>query len=351
MIQVIRLTSLMGFEQLVKQLGGNPKALLARFNLPSLKPDLADHTFVRFEQLSNLFEYSAATLNTPDFGLRLSEYQGLEILGNIAVVARNSETVDEAIKNISRYSNIYCPSMRISRSHTLANATTFIGIEFENTKVAGIRQTYELSIANCFKIFKLLTDHKTQPLQVQFMHSKVDDAVDYQGYFGCPVLFNQPRCGALLDSQSYRGQVINADHRAFRLATEHLEQHPLGQFGQISGQTSELIRYLLPTASCSINSVARELGLNKRTLQRKLSQEGSRFDVLLATERRTVAERYLRQPHMSLEHIASLLGYAEQAIFTRACKRWFNQTPSQYRQQLRLKTQWQGSSTVTNQNR
>ena len=40
-----------------------------------------------------MLDASAAELDCPDFGLRLSRWQGLDILGPIAVIARNAATL------------------------------------------------------------------------------------------------------------------------------------------------------------------------------------------------------------------------------------------------------------------
>jgi AraC-like DNA-binding protein len=38
---------------------------------------------------------------------------------------------------------------------------------------------------------------------------------------------------------------------------------------------------------------------------------------------------------MTLSHMARELGYAEQSVLTRACRRWFGSTPAVLRQELR----------------
>jgi AraC-like DNA-binding protein len=60
---------------------------------------------------------------------------------------------------------------------------------------------------------------------------------------------------------------------------------------------------------------------------------------LLDDTRRELAEQYLGRLHLSLGQTAYLLGFAGQASFFRACKRWFDQSPGQYRSRLeRLST-------------
>ena len=67
---------------------------MSRFHIPS-GAELRQDAFLSFEAFIRLLEASADDLRCPDFGLRLSSWQGLDILGPLAVIARNAQTVLE----------------------------------------------------------------------------------------------------------------------------------------------------------------------------------------------------------------------------------------------------------------
>lgn len=73
--------------------------------------------------------------------------------------------------------------------------------------------------------------------------------------------------------------------------------------------------------------------LHPRTLQRRLRAEGARFDDLLDTQRKTWARELMAQRSLALADIAQLLGFADQWVLTRACQRWFGDSPRRLRQQ------------------
>ena len=79
-----------------------------------------------------------------------------------------------------------------------------------------------------------------------------------------------------------------------------------------------------PTAA----QVAAVLGLSQRTLQRRLSAEGTTYSALLDDVRRERALDSLASGKPSLEALASRLGYRQQGSLTRAMRRWTGQTPS-----------------------
>jgi AraC-like DNA-binding protein len=80
-----------------------------------------------------------------------------------------------------------------------------------------------------------------------------------------------------------------------------------------------------------VDEVARSLGMTKRTLARKLSDEGADFTEVLQQLRRELAVRYLDDPKLHISKIAWLLGFNDVSAFTHAFKRWTGKTPSQMR--------------------
>ena len=126
-----------------------------------------------------------------------------------------------------------------------------------------------------------------------------------------------------------------------RFAGDYLRQF---DHAQTSHRAREVIIRRLPDGEPRRNEVAGELRMSERTLQRRLEEEATSFLQLLDDTRRELAEQYLGRLHLSLAQAAYLLGFADQTSFFRACKRWFDLSPGQYRSQLdRLATQSPGT--------
>jgi AraC-like DNA-binding protein len=92
-----------------------------------------------------------------------------------------------------------------------------------------------------------------------------------------------------------------------------------------------VIRQLLPTGDLTAELAARQFGLHPKTLQRRLAAEHTTFAELVDHTRRDIAHRLLLDTDLSLHQVSRQLGYAEQSVLTRSCKRWFNSTPTAYR--------------------
>ncbi len=73
---------------------------------------------------------------------------------------------------------------------------------------------------------------------------------------------------------------------------------------------------------------ARDLGMRERTLQRRVTDDGSTFRTLLAEARQELGRLLLADPAMEIDEIACLLGYQDTSSFYRGVREWEGVTPS-----------------------
>ncbi len=106
---------------------------------------------------------------------------------------------------------------------------------------------------------------------------------------------------------------------------------------QVRDGVAAQVRHLLlrqPGRLPDMPQVASQLNLSERSLRRQLASEQTSFRQLLEEVRQALAEELLATGGLSLEEIASRLGYGESSNFIHAFKRWKGLTPSQYLQSL-----------------
>ncbi|MDT0634612.1 AraC family transcriptional regulator [Spectribacter hydrogenoxidans] len=334
MSSLIRATNLWGYDELVRELGGDPAPLLARFHIPPAA-ERPDESFLPYRATALLLEASAAELDCPDFGLRLVRWQGLDMLGPVAVIARNAGTIQEAFKAIAHYLYIHCPALHLRLSEQTNTGQVLFDYRITEPGLSHKRHAYELSMANGMQILRLLAGEDARPTLTCFMHRQIGPDTAYAEAFGCEVRFEQDWCGMRLPRHVARKRIDSADPQTLRLATAYLEsEYPPGG-ATLTARVRELIGRLLPTGQCNAETIAEQLAMHPRTLQRRLAEEGLRYAELLDRERRQQAERYLCETGLHLSQITGLLGYAEQSTFNRSCRRWFGATPRQCRARVR----------------
>ena len=92
------------------------------------------------------------------------------------------------------------------------------------------------------------------------------------------------------------------------------------------------VRQSLQGVVPSITDIASQMGWSKRTLSRRLKERGTSFDEIRQKSIFGAAIRLLNDTDMSVTAIATSLGYAEIASFTRAFHSWAGYPPTQVRQ-------------------
>jgi len=330
---LIRATNLWGFTDLVRELGGDPEELLGRFNIPVAIEQ--DHdAFVSFRSAAHLVEVTAEELGCPDFALRLSRWQGLDILGPIAVIARNEQTVRDGLLAVARYLYIHSPALKLEIEPSTTGQDLNFNYEITEPGLAQLRQCYELSMANFSRIVGLLAGPDTHLGLVSLMHEQVGPMSSYEDTLACPVRFGQSRYTFQVPASLAAKPIDSADETTRRIATKYLESEFVPVESTLADQVAALSRALLPVGHCTTEAIAEQLAMHPRTLQRRLAEDGVRCQDIIDVERQRQAVRYLAEPRLYLGQIARMLGFAEQSSLNRACLRWFGKTPRQYRAEL-----------------
>jgi AraC-like DNA-binding protein len=90
------------------------------------------------------------------------------------------------------------------------------------------------------------------------------------------------------------------------------------------------------TANPDVNDLAVNIGITSRTLARRLADAGVTYSDIKEDLRKTHAAWYLQHTELSIEAIASQLGYGDPTNFSRKFKHWYRTTPSKMRQRSRL---------------
>ena len=94
---------------------------------------------------------------------------------------------------------------------------------------------------------------------------------------------------------------------------------------------------LLPSGAASADAVCKRLGMSKRSLQRRLQEQGRSFQDLLDETRTTLSMRYLKETDLSIEEISYLLAFRDPNSFYRAFHGWTGMTPTEARKSDREK--------------
>jgi AraC-like DNA-binding protein len=333
-MSVVRGTALSNYPILVPELGGDPAALLRAAGIRN--QDVGNYdAFIPYRAAIQAIESAAQTTDTPDFGRRLAQRQGIEILGPVGVAARTAATAADALRIFSTYMAAYSPVIAIHFEPLGDARRSFLTIEFLLDHAPPHQQTTELSLGVSLRVLRFLMGSEYAPLSVHLPHDPLTPKADYVRYFGCTPHFAERTAGFTMRTADL-GRPLNRDDVAHRAIVDYLNDITPRNAGIVESVRT-IVRQLLPTGAATLELVASQFNLHPKTLQRKLAEEDTTFAALVDQIRKDAADRYLRDTGIGLTHLARELGYAEQSVLTRSCKRWFGTGPVAYRNQTRVR--------------
>jgi AraC-like DNA-binding protein len=197
------------------------------------------------------------------------------------------------------------------------------------------RQRIEFIMVTLIGFLAWISGRDVRPVAIELPYPAPQAIAPYREVFRCPITFDADS-NSLLFSRADLALPLPTSNPVLAEMHERYAGDYLRRFDhdRISHRAREAIIRRLPDGEPRRDRIANELRMSERTLQRRLGEEKTSFVDLVDGTRRELAGQYLGRLHLSLGQAAYLLGYADQSSFFRACKRWFEVSPGQYRNQL-----------------
>ncbi len=333
---LIRSGALMGFDDLVNELGGDSGSLLAKVNISAYQLVDGD-TMIPFEAMVMLLEHAAHDLNCPSFGLQLSTHQDLQALGNLGLLMKNCLTARDAILCAQRYMALHSPA----EYWNLVEEECFSYINrFEHFHgISHARQYKELSFGLCLRLSNLLIGEHFRGIRLEFSHKPISDLKYYKQFFSMDVSFNQEHNRIILDNQFLSQPITGFNQQVRRQTEEYLSQLMALHGDDIEGQVRTLILQTMGIQEHTLDNIASLLNLHKRTLQRKLKDKNLNFKTMLNEIRIRNACWHLEASNIDITLLSEILGYSDISAFSRAFKSQMQCSALQWRKQARLSVQ------------
>ena len=172
------------------------------------------------------------------------------------------------------------------------------------------------------------------PLQVSLSRPQPADPTPWQRVFKCPVFFNAAH-DTISFSEAVMHQPLLTASPELAAQNDALVVDYLARFDRsdLRGQLESLLLNHLPLGKLTLGQAAQRLGLSSRTLQRRLADKGSSFQIVVDALRSRQALLWVETGHLPLSEVGYRLGFTSAGNFTRAFKRWYQQSPKQRRLQ------------------
>lgn len=237
----------------------------------------------------------------------------------------------DALSRIARYKQLCFPErLHITEDGEICT----IELEFLYTEQPEPPILVYLTLASLLQLGRLGSGHRFPAKSVEFSHPiPLGDVDALENYFGCIVEFGATNNMLSLHRSDLDRHFVTYNAELLDILVPALEKSLDEK--QRNKSTTEIVKWIIKRSldggRPDVQIIAGELGMSERTLQRKLTVEGTSFKHLLSNARREKAREYLADPSLDIKEVAFLLGYEDKSSFYRAFRLWEGDTPSNWR--------------------
>ncbi len=326
----VRSAVLSHYLEVVDRLGFNPQSLLTQVGLRRAQLQTLDQQ-IPLRAGVDLLELTAQATRCETIGLLMAEARQFSDLGPISLLLTHQQTVRDALNTMIQYRHLLNEGLALHVEDV--GKLMLVREEVVSHGLGASRQANELAVGVLCAVFRSLIGTQWHPHSADFVHAAPGNAEIHRRFFRCKLQFESDFNGLVCKTSDMDAPVPVADPVMARYARSFLEAIPGGGAGSMVMQVRRSIYLLLPMGRASIEQIAKTLGLNVRTLQRRLDEDGETFSGLINGVRMELAQRYIANPQYPLGRIAELLGYSNHSAFTRWFITQFKQTPQDLRAQ------------------
>ena len=322
MTALVRSAALTHFADLATSCGLDARALWVEAGLPSRcldDPDLK----VPARSVVRLLELAAMRGHEPAFGLRLAESRRLSNLGPLALLVRDEPTLRAALEALMRHIHVHNEALDV-RVEQLSNLV-IIRADMAAEGAASVRQATELAVGVMFRVLQVFMGASWQPRLVCFTHAAPASLGVHRRVFGRAVEFGHEFNGIVCNAADLDAANPGADPVMARYA-QRLLGESLGSQARFTDRVRQLVVLLLPRGLCRVEVVAHHLGVDRRTVARRLAEEQTSFSALVNALRRDLFARYAKDGVRTLTEVSALLGFSASSALSRWHRQQFEST-------------------------
>lgn len=317
-----------GWRTLLKDLGVKPADVMRRAGLPEdllTRPQAGLSTDEYFDFWRSL----EAAVGDPLFPLQLVEAITPEVFSPPIFAALCSPNLRLAAQRLSHYKRLVAPmalDVSVDKRGGLSLSPRWL-----DARVAPPLAVVASELAFFVRLVQLATREPIHAAQVT-MPTIPHPLPAYERYFG--VAIRKGKAASIgFSASDAELPFLTANDAIWRVFEPDLRRR-LTELDE-TASTSERVRALLleslPSGQATVDAIASRLAMSKRTLQRRLGDDGVTFQSLLSETREALARHYLTQTALSNGEISFLLGFEDPNSFFRAFHDWTGNTPEMLR--------------------
>ena len=293
---------------------------------------MSSDSLIPLKSVTAILEESAQITKCDFFGLELSKFQDIEVLGPNAMVNKNAKTIRDALRLATKYMHIHSPGIvfTVFELSSFVSVSVDLSLSVDSESQSECKQCLELCLADLHKILKFIIGESYHPIAVAFTHSKLSNK--YRTVFGSKIIFDHFRTGIHLSPEILDAPIKLRSEAYLKIAEDYIKNNYQLKNDEIDVKVEKMLYSFLGTEQAGKEHICEALAIHPRTLQRKLAKKGTKFEEIKEQVRKKVLFGYLTKTNTELQKLTEIIGFSELSSMSRACKKWFGKTPSELRQ-------------------
>ncbi len=324
----VRAAVLSHYGEVATGVGLNPQPLLRKVGLTQ-KMLQSPTQLIPFQSAVALLEMSANESGCSTFGFQMAQARLLSDFGPISLLLTHQPSTRMALHTIAQYRHLLNEALGMHIEDV--GKHTLIREELMTDTPLGNQQATEMAVGVLMLIFRAILGEHWRPVSAHFTHSAKTELNAYRRYLGCPLHFDSDFNGLTCLKSDMDKPNAHADAAMASYAQSFIDAIPKAGQSSILLDVRRSAYLLLPMGRASVEQIASGLGINVRTLQRRLDEMELSFSQVLNDVRRELAQRYVVNTTHSMGRVAEQLGYSNLSSFTRWFTTQFECSPTEMR--------------------
>jgi len=274
----------------------------------------------------HLINIVAVNENIPDFGSRVAQVTPWHKVTSLGPLIQNSPDLKHLLETFCEIAN----SQSSSVLFTLIDEGSHFAFCYTNTLRYKRDIQMELyRITSMIQLVQLASGIQWRPEIIRLVMPRTE-TVD-----ACPILekskisFSEP-----ISAISIQRNLLQLPVHTGISGRIKTDRNKAGLNTDFTNSIRQIINSYTLTKNISIEEVASIADMSVRSLQRRLTDSGLKFNDLLNQAKYRHAKQKLQSSQLPVAEIAKSLGYSDPAHFTRAFRRWSGLSPTDFRKGL-----------------
>ncbi len=261
----------------------------------------------------DVLEVCAVVGERPDLGIAFAAWSNPRGFGPLSLLWDHCPTFGEVVRVASRFLHLENQALGtvVQRQDDEVSLRHFTAVPARY----GSQQFIEATLALDVRLARMMFGEHWAPVRLELNFAAPRIERFRRSFFACPVDYGALQNALVIRKEDMDRLQPHANPSMLAYLEAQLERIALSRPSGLVEQVEQAVLANLPGGAASLDHVAQLLAQSRRTLQRRLGEEGRSFaDIVLSVRMRVAEDYFSSEPRPQLTELAYRLGFADATV-------------------------------------